>query len=204
MRTRRTRLWVGAVGWLAVLGLGGAGWLRSRGPREPSIPIFAPVADFELTDQDGAPFGTASLRGKVWIVGFAFTECTTVCPMLTSQMANLERRLARHGDDVHLVTITVDPENDTPARLRAYAERHHADLGRWSFLTGAPAQVRDTITRAFLVHVGPRQAVQGGVDILHTARLSLVDREGRLRGTYATDADGLTSLERDVGALVAR
>jgi len=201
MLARRTRLWLGGLGWAAVLAAGL--WLRGRGLHEPELPMLAPIADFSLTDQDGHPFGTSELRGKVWIAGFAFTSCPSVCPMLTSQMSNLERRLERFGERLHLVTVTVDPENDTPDRLRAYALEHHANLARWSFLTGAPEQVRTTLSRGFMVHVGPRTAVRDGFDILHTARLMLVDENGRLRGTYSTDGPGLDGLSRDVERLLA-
>jgi protein SCO1/2 len=122
--------------------------------------------------------------------------------MLTAQMANLQRRLARHGERVHLVTVSVDPETDTPEQLRAYAERYHADLRHWSFLTGPPEQVRLTIRRGFMVAIGDRRAWEGGYDILHTSQLLLVDREHRLRGVYDSDAVGLDRLERDVERLL--
>lgn len=200
---RPARWWIGAIGWIAVIALGIALVVQSRSTREPEIEVLARIADFELTDQDGRTFGSSQLRGKVWIAGFAFTSCTTVCPMLTSQMANLQRRLASHGDRVHLVTVTVDPETDSPTVLRAYAERHHADLGGWSFLTGSPEQVRATITRGFLVPIGEREDTPGGYDILHTSQLMLIDDQHRLRGLYPTDADGMAAMERDVARLIA-
>jgi protein SCO1/2 len=202
--TRRVRLAVGAAGWLAVGALAIVLASRDRGTGEEELEVLAPIAAFELTDQDGRPFGSEQLRGKVWVVGFAFTSCTSICPMLTSQMANLSRRLEPLADRAHLVTITVDPETDTPERLRAYAERHHADLRRWSFLTGMPEQVRTTLTRGFMVPIGERETIAGGgYDILHTSQLMLIDRQMRLRGLYPTDADGLARLERDVGRLLA-
>lgn len=202
--SRKARLVVGAIGWLAVVAVGIALAMRARGPREEPIPVMVTLPDFALTDQDGHAFGSAQLRGRVWVAGFAFTSCTSVCPMLTSQMANLGRRIAVHGDRVHMVTVTVDPEVDTPERLREFALRHHADLARWSFLTGAPEQVRTTLTRGFLVHAGERYEVTGGgYDILHTGQLMLIDEQSRLRGLYATDAEGLDQLERDIGRLLA-
>lgn len=198
---RRARLWLGAIGWLAVIALGIA-IVRARAPREPELEVLTRIADFELTDQDGRPFGSPQLREKVWIAGFAFTHCVSVCPMLTSQMANLQRRLAPRGDRVHLVTVTVDPENDTPEVLRAYADRHHADLRRWSFLTGDPEQVRATVTRGFMVPIGDRRDVEDGYDILHTSQLMLIDSQHRLRGLYPTDEEGMTAIERDVGRLL--
>lgn len=200
--SRRARIVVGAVGWTAVIALAIALVVRARATREPELEVLTRIPDFELTDQDGRPFGSAQLRGKVWVAGFAFTSCTSVCPMLTSQMANLERRLEHHGDEVHLVTLSVDPETDTPEVLRAFAGRHHADLAHWSFLTGSRDQVQATITRGFLVPIGERQETAEGYDILHTSQLMLIDREQRLRGLYPTDEEGLARIERDVERLL--
>ncbi|AKF10683.1 SCO family protein [Sandaracinus amylolyticus] len=197
--TRRTRLIAGGVGWALVAAMALALWARSERASEPEV--LMPIAPFELVDQDGRAFGSAQLRGQVWIAGFAFTSCTSICPMLTSQMANLQRRLAERGDDVQLVTITVDPETDTPARMRAYAEQYRADLRSWSFLTGEPQRVRETIEQGFRRPIGARRDVEGGYDILHSGDLMLVDRDGMLRGIYPTDQDGLDALMRDVGAL---
>lgn len=201
---RRTRWIVGGVGWLAVAVLGLALAARSGATREDDFDVRMPISPFELTDQDGRPFGSEQLRGKVWVASFAFTSCVSICPMLTSQVANLQRRLEPLGDRVHFVTITVDPETDTPARLREHAERHHADLSRWSFLTGSPDQVRATLQRVFFVAVGDRREVEGGYDILHTGQLMLVDRHGQMRGLYPTDAESLARLERDVARLLDR
>ena len=199
---RGRRLWIGALGWLAVGLLGTAAIVVQAGAGHPSVPeVIAHIPPFELTDQDGQPFGTTQLRGRVWVAGFAFTSCTSVCPMLTAQMANLQRRL---GGRAHLVTITVDPETDTPARLREFAVRHHADLATWTFLTGQREQVMTTLTRGFLLAIGDRHDTPDGYDILHTASLLLIDRELGLRGLYRTDADGLEALVRDATLLADR
>lgn len=200
---RRTRWIIGGVGWAAVIALGAAFAIARPDSSSPDeLDVRMPIAPFELTDQDGRAFGREQLLGKVWVAGFGFTSCVSICPMLTSQMANLQRRLSVHGDRTHLVMITVDPEVDTPERLRAYAERHHADLSSWSFLTGAPDQVSATLERVFFVPVGARREVEGGYDILHTGQLMLVDRQGQMRGLYATDAEGLDQLERNVARLL--
>ena len=162
-----------------------------------------PIAPLALTDQDGRALRSEeALRGKVWIAGFAFTSCVSICPMLTSQMANVQRRLEPHGDRVHLVTITVDPETDTPERLREYAARYGADLSRWSFLTGEPERERATIEQGFRRPIGARREVPGGYDILHSGDLMLVDQRGMLRGLYPTDQEGLDRLMADVDQLL--
>ncbi len=156
-----------------------------------------PVASFTLTDQDGHPFGTEQLRGKVWVADFIFTSCPDVCPLLTSQMANVARHIEM--SDVLFVSITVDPATDTPERLREYAARFHADTGRWKFLTGDPDEVRSVIERGFRLPVGEREGREDGrYEILHGSRFVLVDRRGIMRGLYETDGDGLRRLEHDI------
>ena len=111
---------------------------------EPSTaPVLGTLPDFTLVDQDTEEFGSEDLRGNIWIADFVFTRCPDMCPMLTSVMARVQRQLT--GDpalkDVRLVSISVDPEHDTPARLATYAEKHGADRDRWAFLTGPRQEI---------------------------------------------------------------
>src|SRR5205823_2030054 len=81
-----------------------------------------------------APYGSEDLRGRVWVANFIFTSCTSSCPRLTSKMAIVQRRARNTDESVHLVSFSVDPDNDTPARLAAYAEQYHYNPLRWTFL----------------------------------------------------------------------
>lgn len=171
------------------------------GCSEEPLPELLPIGEFALVDQDGETVTNADLRGKVWIVDFVFTSCPDVCPVLSTQMGNLHRRI--DSDDVRFVSVSVDPAHDTPERLRAYATRFRADTSRWSFLTGEPESMRLTIERAFRQPVGERTELSDGrYDILHAGRFMLVDRRGMLRGLYETNAEGLEQLERDALRLV--
>jgi protein SCO1/2 len=172
--------------------------LASCASEEP-IPELLPLGEFELVDQRGRAFGTDQLAGKVWIADFIFTSCPDVCPVLSSQMANLHRRIDR--SDVHFVSITVDPEHDTPERLREYGRRYGASE-RWHFVTGEPETVRRTVIDRFRMAVGDREERgAGGYDILHAMRFVLVDRAGTIRGFYENDREGLERLERDASRL---
>ncbi len=175
--------------------------LASGCSREEPLPDLLPIGEFSLTDQDGETVTNEDLRGKVWVVDFIFTSCPDVCPVLTTQMANLHRRI--DSDDVRFVSVSVDPAHDTPERLREYAARYRADTSRWSFLTGDPESMRLTIERAFAQPVGERTEIgDGRYDILHAGRFMLIDRRGRLRGLYETNAEGLGRLEHDALRLV--
>ena len=169
---------------------------------EEPLPEMVPISDFTLTDQDGEDFHTRALHGKVWIADLIFTSCPSICPVMSSQMANLERRI--DSDDVRFVSISVDPDVDTPEVLRAYAERFGADTERWVFLTGERSDVSRVVHLSLRLPMGDRmERPDGRYDILHTGRFILVDRDMTMRGLYETTRADLDRLERDVARLVA-
>jgi cytochrome oxidase Cu insertion factor (SCO1/SenC/PrrC family) len=142
-RLPRILLWglLGAV-LTAVVGLG----VRSLVWQEPlqdlfpgassaRLPIYGSVPDFALTDQHGRLVRRADLEGKVWIASFIFTNCPEECPLMTAEMAQFQSDLA-NIPDFRLVSISIDPERDTPSVLSQYADRFKADSERWLFLTG--------------------------------------------------------------------
>lgn len=160
-------------------------------------PSLLRVADFSLTDQDGRSVTASSLEGKIWIADFFFTSCPTICPVLTTQMQNLSRRLGDHGEDLHFVSFSVDPRVDRPPVLRRYADRFGADTRRWSFLTGSEDDMRRVI-EGFRVAMGERsERPGGGYDIAHDSHFVLVDKTRHLRGYYPHDGEGLDRLARD-------
>src|SRR2546427_7051085 len=95
-----------------------------RAKLPPALPALGVIEDFTLTDQFGQPFGSAQLRGKVWVADFIFTRCPTVCPLLTERMGKVQHRARNLGTAFQLVSFTVDPEWDTPERLAVYAHAH--------------------------------------------------------------------------------
>jgi protein SCO1/2 len=147
---------------------------------EERLPTIGAAPDFALTSQDGGEVTLGSLRGKVVAVTFIYTWCPDVCPMLTDKMARVQDELgADFGTKVAFVSITVDPERDTPEVLKGYAEAFHADLAGWSFLTGTEVAVREVALRYGLAVA---EAADGGVD--HTLLTTLVDRRGIMRVQY--------------------
>lgn len=123
---------------------------RGGGPRAPKRLDEAVqreyFTDSPLLDQDGAPvrFYTDVLRGKIVLVSFFYTGCTDVCPVLMHTLRDVKDRIGeRFGRDVFFVSISVDPENDTPEVLKEYAARYHQAGPGWTFLTGK----RDDVDR---------------------------------------------------------
>ncbi|HSN97211.1 MAG TPA: SCO family protein, partial [Candidatus Nanopelagicales bacterium] len=189
--------------WIAVLCLAVAIpvglWLRRPVLSQPDVRI--PLPAFQLTDHRGQGFGLEQLRGKVWVADFVFTTCPTVCPKLTRRMVELQEKTQGHGDALHLVTFTVDPENDTPEVLARYAAENGAAPGRWTFLTGKLGDIETTVVKGFKVAMGKTDEGGGIMSIFHGERLVLVDRDGTIRGYYQADDEGMARLLGDLDAL---
>lgn len=157
-------------------------------------PIQGQVPAFALVDVAGRPYGSDDLRGQAYIVSFFFTRCPSICPLLMRSVKRLQEAYdERSISGIRLVSISVDPEYDTPERLRTYGEELGVRPARWTLLTGEPQAIRRLAMDGFKVPLGdPEPVVAGGLmDIAHTGKLVLVDGQGRIRGYYDTDEAGL-------------
>lgn len=169
----------------------------ARPADDAALPRIGPAPDFNLVSQSGRQVSLRDLRGRVTVVTFIFAGCSDTCPVLTSKLAGIQRRLGARGDDVRFAAITVDPLNDTPAALAAYGRAHGVDPMRFLFLTG-PVQEIDTVTRAYAVF--RKQLPGNGID--HTFLTSLVDRQGVLRVQYIGVRFDPQEFLRDLTSLV--
>jgi protein SCO1/2 len=170
---------LGAVVPLA-LALSGAQGSAHEAKADSRLPTVGAAPRFALTTETGRRLALGDLRGRVLAVTFIYATCKDTCPLLTAKMALIQGKLgADFGPRVRFVSITVEPEVDTPAVLKAYAEAHGADPRGWSFLTGTRAEVDDVVRRygAFA-----RRSKPGDVD--HLFLTSLIDRKGMLRVQY--------------------
>ncbi|HTJ83556.1 MAG TPA: SCO family protein [Polyangiaceae bacterium] len=159
--------------------------------------VDAPLPDFDLVDQKGRKVKRADLAGKVWVTDFIFTTCGSICPKLTQTMSAVAADVTDPG--VRFVSITVDPENDTPEKLDAYATKYGADPSRWIFLTGEPREVEQTILKGFRVALGK----SAGGEIFHAERFVVVDKKGTVRGIYDANDAGIAELKLRVRSLLA-
>jgi protein SCO1/2 len=163
------------------------------------IQSLGTAPSFQLTNQNGRPFGSADLAGKIWIADFIFTSCPGPCPMISSRMSELQKPLQK--TDVHLVSFTVDPEKDTPEVLRGYAQKLKAEPARWDFLTGPKSAIYDISKNGFKLGVSDG-GEEAGVPV-HSTRVVLVDRHGQIRGYYdALAPDAVTKLLADTSHLL--
>jgi protein SCO1 len=166
---------------------------------EPESTGFYPLPDFSLTDQTEKTVTLADLKGKVWVADFIFTNCGGTCPMMTDKMRELQERLP---GEIRMVSITVDPDRDTPKALAAYAAEHGATRERWLFLTGDKQSLYDLCVKGFKLPLDE----SGGTaaePIAHSTRFVLVDKQGEIRGYYSgTEEQDLMRLAADAKRLL--
>jgi len=177
-------------------------WLRHvevRALAQRNISSYGTVPSFQLVNQNGQPYGSAQLTGKIWIADFVFSTCPGPCPMISSRMSEMQKPLEK--TDVHLVSFTVDPEKDTPEVLRGYAAKLQADSKRWDFLTGPRTVIYSLMRDGFKLAVSDGSDEQGMP--VHSTRVVLVDRRGTIRGYYdALAPDAVTKLLADTNHLL--
>jgi protein SCO1/2 len=136
-----------------------------------------------FVDQSGASFALSSLRGRVHVASFIFTRCAAICPPLVSSMKRVQAAAA--GTDVILLSYTVTPDLDTADVLRDFGRERGVDPSRWKLLTGNPGGIiRVARDRYFADDDGMRALLSKPDAFLHTEKLLLVDRDGRIRGVY--------------------
>jgi protein SCO1 len=163
-----------------------------------SLPKIKPAPEFTLTNQDGKRLALKDLRGKVLAITFIYASCADTCPLLTAKMAGIQDRLGpAFGPEVNFVSITVDPERDTPEVLKRYAEGHKVNPAAWAFLTGTTAEIRDVAKRYAIYY---KKMPRG--DVNHTFLTSLVDQNGTLRVQYMGVQFKSEEMLRDLQSLV--
>lgn len=158
------------------------------------------VPEFSLVDQDGRPVDHSIFDGRVTILDFSFTHCPFVCPGMTAAMLGLQSDLA--GTRVRFASISVDPERDTPAVLRAHADKLGADTSRWTWMTGDIETVKRIASESlkFEIQEDPSRRIDlpdgsSMSNVMHPSRLFLIGPDRRLVAMYAfNDPDALAAL----------
>jgi protein SCO1/2 len=142
------------------------------------------VNDFTFTDQSGNKVSKEDLEGKVWIADFIFTNCTTVCLPMTSNMKKLQTMISEEGlENVHIVSFSVDPEIDSPSVLKKYGESFQADFNNWSFLTGYDQETIENLAKDSFKLLVSKPAE--GDQVVHGTSFSLVDQTGTVVQQYS-------------------
>jgi protein SCO1/2 len=171
----------------------------------PPLPELGTLPAFALTDQDGRPFGSADLEGKVWMAGFIFTRCPTICPAVTKTMTKIQDQARGIDQTFRLVSFSVDPTYDTAERLQEYARRFRVSPGIWKLLTGSLDGVRDTVTGGLKIAMGEPVGETDFASVFHGTHFVLVDQKSRIRGYYdSSDPDVADRVLRDAAMLINR
>ncbi len=169
-------------------------WTVSEPP-----PHLGTVAPFVLTKQDGEPVHFGKDDRPV-IVNFIYTRCPDICPLLTTKMAQIQKRIP--AEDALLMSISVDPNYDTPAVLHQYGSNFDADFERWYFLTGEESQTRAVVESFQTIYETiPQEDTDTTPNILHSEQFVLVDEFGSIRGFFDDSPQGLNKLLKAVDAL---
>jgi protein SCO1 len=187
-------VWLGMGFCFALLGLVYlAGLTKMERARPVNLPVINQIADFTLTNQNGQVATLAGLTNHVWVADIIFTRCAGPCPRMTAQMKSLQDLLPATSS-AKLVTLTTDPDFDTPEILKRYGERFNADFNRWTFLTGTKNQIANLASDSLKLSAVPvkLEDQKSVADLfIHTTIFVVVDKHAQLRGIFETGGDGV-------------
>jgi protein SCO1 len=150
------------------------------------IALNYPLPEFVLTNQDNHRMSLADLRGQVWVGDIVFTRCAGPCPIMTGKLSGLQKDLFK-GDAVKFVTLTTDPEFDSPEMMKRFGERFNADFKKWYFLTGDKKQIaRLAVDGMKLVAIekSPQERENDADLFIHSTRFVVVDKNGIVRASF--------------------
>jgi protein SCO1/2 len=179
--------------------------------RYAKLPVYGPVTTvdgetvqhhitgFTMLDQDGYKVSENIIEDKVAVVNFFFTSCPSICPKMMRNVQTVQD-MYRNKPELHIVSFTVDPKRDTPARLKKFADAYHVDKDNWHLLTGEKKEIYQLARNSF--YLSASQGDGGDHDFIHSENLVLIDRQGRIRGYYdGTDADAVDELITHISKL---
>ena len=193
-------LWITLA--IALLVIGGFAFAKWQHTEVRHLEDYGAVPNFSLLDQSGSRVSLQNFKGHIWVADMVFTQCESLCPRLTEKMQKIAQDL-KNDPNVRFLSVSVDPRDDPPDTLLAYAIAHRADTSRWTFLTGSTNAIYELIKGGF--HM-PLDSVGGQdrVPIIHSPRFLLFDARGHMRGYYnGVLPDAEQHILADVSALEA-
>jgi protein SCO1/2 len=165
--------------------------VNARNSTSKPLPVYGEIANFSLTNQNGTAVSLGDLRGHVWVADIIFTRCPGPCAKMTSRMKELQQALAA-DNNTRLVSLTTDPEFDSPAVLKTYGERFGADPARWTFLTGTKTQIAKLAIDSLkltAIEKNPEDREASNDLFIHSTIFVLVDKQARLRAVFESSGD---------------
>lgn len=164
-------------------------------------PLNWEIEEFTFTNQDNEDFGLKDLEGKVWLADFVFTNCTTVCLPMMSNMTDLQSQLEAEGLDIEIVSFSVDPAVDTPEVLKSYAENYGADLSSWNLLTGYSPEDIDAFAMENFKAIARKP--EDNDQVVHGTSFYLVDKNGIIMTDYNGVNPPVDEIIKDAEILLA-
>lgn len=179
----------------------------------PPLPVYSTVPEFQLQTEFGRSFGSKDLKNKVYLASFFYTQCPTSCASQMAKLRTIQKRVRGLGQNIALLSITVDPAIDNKEVLYRYSRELRSNPHVWKFLTGEAGDIRRLLTQGFKVPMGEPvnlsevELGEAGKDLYtieHSEKLVLVDGEGRIRGYYETSDNDINKMMIDIGLLINR
>ena len=162
------------------------------------------IGNFSFLDQNGNTVTQNDVKGKVFVAEYFFTTCQTICPIMNVEMQRVHEAYKKN-DQLNILSFTVNPEVDTVAQMKRYADEHKADAEKWHFLTGEKDKLYELARKSFFVLKPAESQNQGdvGSDFIHTNNFVLVDQKMRIRGYYdGTNKKEVDRLIKDIELLL--
>ncbi|WP_242221666.1 SCO family protein [Bacillus cereus group sp. BfR-BA-01380] len=175
---KKYQKWMGILTAFCLLVLAGCG----SGSKLRN-PLNWDVESFQYINQNGEKFGTKDLKGKVWVADLVFTNCQTVCPPMTANMAKLQKLAKEEKLDVQFVSFSVDPERDNPEKLKTFVQKFTDDTKNWNLLTGySQNDIKKFAKDNFKALVDKPESTD---QVMHSTRFYLVDQNGKVMKEYS-------------------
>ncbi|HVW60124.1 MAG TPA: SCO family protein [Puia sp.] len=166
------------------------------------LPVISYVQSFSFANQEGRQITEKDVAGKVYVAEYFFTTCKGICPKMNNNMKMVAKEFAGEPD-FRILSYTVDPETDTVARMKHYADSLGADPGKWWFLTGRKDSLYHLARGSYLLDDPKNNATNIDEQFIHTQFLALVDKSGRVRKIYdSLKKDELAEMEKDIRVLL--
>ena len=171
---------------------------------------IGPAPKFELINQDNQKVTNETYKGKVYVLEFFLTTCPTICPKMNESMLLIEKKFFGNPN-FGIVSITIDPEHDTAAVLKAHSKLLGVTSSNWNFLTGDKAYIFDLANKGFNLYAGENKKVAGGFE--HSGLFALIDKDGNIRCRYdefgnpilyydGLDKKGVRNIQQDINILL--
>lgn len=156
--------------------------------------------EWAFTNQDNELFSSSQLEGKIVVLNFFFTSCPQICPAMNRNVQKVQQVFIQN-EDVQFVSITVDPERDTPEKLKAYEEIYSLNKGQWNFLTGNENDIYILARKGYNLSATDASG-DGENDVIHSQTVLLIDPNQQIRGRYSgTDVESMGDIVADISKL---